>query len=95
MFYNESSPKALFYQNDLSKVLSQQTTWVLKTGQIEKEIPIIFYKAKFLKLQDDSKDVSLKIGSKVPQKLGPFSHFFSWEKDFPVDKSGFWGHISY
>ena len=77
MFYNESSPKALFYQNDLSNVFSQQTTWVLKTGQIVKEIPIIFYKAKFLKLQDDSKDVSLKIGSKVPQKLGPFSHFSS------------------
>ena len=42
-----------------------------------KKIPIIFLKPNFRKLQDDSKNVSLKIGSKVPQKLGPFSHFSS------------------
>ena len=34
----------------------------------------------FRKLQEDSKNVSLKIGSWKPQKLGPFSHFSSWEK---------------
>ena len=32
------------------------------------------------KLRKDSKNVSLKIGSWGPQKLGPFSHFSSWEK---------------
>ena len=39
------------------------------------KLPIIFFKANFRKLQDNSKYVSLKIGSSVPQKLGPFFHF--------------------
>ena len=40
----------------------------------------------FHKLQEDSKNVSLKIGSKGPKKLGPFSLFlmrkttFQWSK---------------
>ena len=34
----------------------------------------------FRKLQDDSKNVSLKIGSKVPQKLGPFFSLFLMRK---------------
>ena len=40
-----------------------------------KKTPIFFVDAKFHKLQEDSKNLSLKIGSKGPQKLGPFSHF--------------------
>ena len=56
-----------------------QYTWVLKTRQIKK-IHIIIFRPNFRKLQDDSKNVSLKIGSRGPQKLGPFSHFSSWEK---------------
>ena len=70
-------------------------TWVLKTRLIEKKYPPFFLMPNFRKLQDDSKNVSLKIGSWKPQKSGPFSHFSSWEKHFPVDKSGFWGHISH
>ena len=34
----------------------------------------------FLKLQDDSKNVSLKIGSRVPKKLGPFFSLFFMRK---------------
>ena len=52
-----------------------------------------FLMPNFRKLQDDSKNVSLKIGSRVPQKLGHFSHFSSWEKRLSSGKSGFWGHI--
>ena len=67
-------------------------TWVLKARLIEKKYPSFLLMPNFRKLQDNSKNVSLKIGSRVPQKLG---HFFSWEKHFSVDKSGFWGHISH
>ena len=42
----------------------------------KKKIPIIFLLPNFRKLQDDSKNVSLKIGSTSPQKLGPFFLFF-------------------
>ena len=46
-------------------------TWVLKTRLIEKKYPSFFLMPNYRKLQEDSKNVSLKIGSKVPQKLGP------------------------
>ena len=39
------------------------STWVLKTHLIEKK-NTHFFKAKFLKLQAESKNVSVKIGSK-------------------------------
>ena len=55
-------------------------TWVLKTRLIEKKYPSFLLMPNFHKLQEDSKNVSLKIGSKGPKKLGPFSHFSSWEK---------------
>ena len=45
-------------------------TWVLKTCPIEKKIPIIFLKPNCRKLQSDSKNVSLKMGSRGPY----FSH---------------------
>ena len=45
-----------------------------------KRIPIIFLMPNFRKLQDDSKNVSLKIGSKQPQKLGPFFSLFLMRK---------------
>ena len=69
------------------------STWVLKTRLIEK-IPIIFLQPNCRKLQSGSKNVFLKIRSKVPKKLGPFFHFSSLENHFPVVESGFWGHIS-
>ena len=37
-----------------------------------KKIPIVFLMPNFRILQDDSKNVSLKIGSKVPQKIKRF-----------------------
>ena len=45
-----------------------------------KKYPIFLLMPNFRKLQEDSKNVSLQIRSKGPQKLGPFSHFSSWEK---------------
>ena len=45
-----------------------------------KKYPSFLLMPNFRKLQEDSKNVSLKIGSWGPQKLGPFSHFSSWEK---------------
>ena len=50
-------------------------TWVLKGSVIEKKHPSFLLMPNFHKLQEDSKNVSLKIGSKGPQKLGPFSPF--------------------
>ena len=51
-------------------------TGVLKTRPIEKNTHH-FFKPNCRKLQNDSKNVSHKIGSKRPQKLGPlFSLFF-------------------
>ena len=44
-----------------------------------KKIPIIF-KPNFRKLQNESRYVSLKIGSSVPQKLGPFFSLFLMRK---------------
>ena len=41
---------------------------------------IFFVDAKFSQIARGFQNVSLKIGSKGPQKLGPFSHFSSWEK---------------
>ena len=40
-----------------------------------KKTPIFLLMPNFHKLQEDSKNVSIKIGSKGPQKLGPFSQF--------------------
>merc|ERR1712018_765112 len=45
-----------------------------------KKIPIIFFKPNCWKLQNDSNNVSLKIGSTVPQKLGPFFSLFLMRK---------------
>ena len=58
------------------KCEGREDTWVLKTRLIEKNTHN-FFKPNFRKLQDDSKKVSLKIGSKVPQKLGPFFSFLA------------------
>ena len=43
----------------------------------------------FRKLQDDSKNVSLKIGSRVPQKLGPFFSLFLMRKTLSNDQKWF------
>ena len=45
-----------------------------------KKYPSFFLKPNLRKLQDDSKYISLKIGSKVPQKLGPFVSLFVMRK---------------
>ena len=37
----------------------------------------------------------IKIGGLGSFEKSSFSHFSSWENDFPVVKSGFWGHISH
>ena len=55
-------------------------TWVLKGSVIEKKHPSFLLMPNCHKLREDSKNVSFKIGSWGPQKLGPFSHFSSWEK---------------
>ena len=52
---------------------------VLKTRTIEKKYPS-FLKPNCRKLQDDSKNVSLKIGSRGPKKLGPFFSLFFMRK---------------
>ena len=51
-----------------------------------KKYPSFFLMPKFRKLQDDSKNVSLKIGSKVPQKLGPFFSLFLMRNIFQWSK---------
>ena len=51
-------------------------TWVLKTRLIEKKHPKILFQPNCRKLQDDSKNGNLKIGSKGPKKLGPFFSLF-------------------
>ena len=56
------------------------TTWVLKTRLIGKKYPSFLFDPTFWKLQDDSKNVSLKIGSTSPQKLGPFFSLFLMKK---------------
>ena len=63
-------------------------TWVLKTPQIEKKYPS-FFNAKFRKLQDDSKNVSFKIGNKGPKKLGPFFSLFLIRKPLSSDQKWF------
>ena len=45
-----------------------------------KKITIIFLKPNFRKLQNNFKNVSLRIGSSVPQKLGPFFSLFLMRK---------------
>ena len=42
----------------------------------QKKYPSFFLQPNFRKLQNDSKNASLKIGSKGPQKLGPFFSLF-------------------
>ena len=44
--------------------------------KLKRKYPSFFLKPNFPKLQDDSKNGSPKIGSKVPQKLGPFFSLF-------------------
>ena len=46
----------------------------------EKKYPSFLLMPNFRKLRDDSKYVSLKIGSWKPQKLGPFSSLFLMRK---------------
>ena len=53
-----------------------------------KKITIIFLKPNFRKLQNNFKNVSLRIGSSVPQKLGPFFSLFLMRKPLLVVKSG-------
>ena len=60
--------------------LDLHNTWVLKTRLIEKKYPSFLLMPNFRKLRDDSKYVSLKIGSWKPQKLGPFSSLFLMRK---------------
>ena len=48
--------------------------------KLKKKHPSFLLMPNCHKLREDSKNVSLKIGSYGPQKLGPFSHFSSWEK---------------
>ena len=38
---------------------------------------------------------AIKIGSLEAFEKNELFHFFSWENDFLVVKSGFWGHISH
>ena len=45
-----------------------------------KKYPLFLLMPNFRKLQDDSKNVSLKIRSRVPQKLGPFFSLFLMRK---------------
>ena len=47
---------------------------------IRKKYPSFLLMPNFRKLRDDSKYVSLKIGSWKPQKLGPFSSLFLMRK---------------
>ena len=54
----------------------------------EKKYPS-FFKPNFRKLHDDSRKVSLKIGSSVPHKLGPFFSLFLMRKTHSSGQSGF------
>ena len=53
-----------------------------------KKIPIIFLKKNFQKSQDDSKNVSLKIGSTSLQKFRPFFSLFLMRK--PLSRGQKW-----
>ena len=55
----------------------------------EKKYPSFFLKPKFRKLQDDSKNVSLEIGSTSPQKLGPFFSLFLMRKTLSSGRKWF------
>ena len=54
----------------------------------EKKYPS-FFMPNFRKLQDDSKNVSLKIGSKVPKKIGPFFSLFLMRKSLSSGQKWF------
>ena len=49
-----------------------------------KKYPSFFVKQTFWKLQDISRNESLKIGSKGPQKLGPFFSLFLMRKPLSI-----------
>ena len=53
-----------------------------------KKYPSFLLMPNFQKLQDDSKNVSLKNGSKRPKKLGTFISLFLMRKALLVVKSG-------
>ena len=80
MPYSRTSRNNLLYMVLCAVICSQYVTWVLKTGLIEKKSPSFLLVPNFRKLRDDSKYVSLKIGSSKPQKLGPFSSLFLMKK---------------
>ena len=71
-----------------SRFILQKVTKSLHMGPEDpsnrKKYPSFFSKPNFRKLQNYSKNVSLKIGSKVPQRLGPFfpheKNTFQWSK---------------
>ena len=54
----------------------------------EKKHPKILFQPNCRKLQDDLKNVSLKIGSRGPKKLGPFFSLFLMRK--PLSNSQKW-----
>ena len=64
-------------------------TWVLKTRLIEKKHPKILFQPNCRKLQDDSKNVSLKIGIRGPKKLGPFFSLFLMRKSLSMCQNWF------
>ena len=76
-YYHDWTPNRQHFYVD---PVARRVTWVLKTRLIQKKIAIIFLKPNFRKLQNNSTNVSLKIGSKVPQKLGPFFSLFLMRK---------------
>ena len=51
-----------------------------------KKHPPFLFMPNFHKLQEDSKNESLKIGSKGPKKLGPFSLFLMRKTTFQSSK---------
>ena len=55
----------------------------------KKKYPSFLLMPNFRKLRDDSKYVSLKIGSWKPQKLGPFSSLFLMRKTLSSDQKWF------
>ena len=63
-------------------------TWVLKTRPIKRNTHH-FFKPNCRKLQNNSKNVGLKIGSKGPQKLGPFFLLFLMRKTLSSGQTWF------
>ena len=83
------------------KFVSLDTTWVLNMYQEKKYYPWQFFNFLAQKCMLNiywvirSRFQEIKIGSWEGFEKIEFSHFSSWENDFPVVKSGFWGHISH